>query len=274
MPKYNDDILNYYNDNTHTGSFDKDEENIGTGMVGSPSCGDVMKLQIKIDPKDDRIIDAKILVFGCGSAKASSSYVAKQLIGKTIQEAKEIKNTDIAEALGLPRLKLHCSVLAEDAIKEAIKDYQQKQNPAIEQKSKQKEKTSKNSDKCNNFFVEITDEALNFTVDNLKKTGKNTIGIRLAIEEGHCGLMYKVHYVSRDEDISNYVCFETNGLKIFAEKKTSDILNGTIISYKEENLKRGLIFKNPKETGRCSCGVNFFTEKKKKKTDKKNSCKS
>lgn len=271
MPKYNDDILNYYNDNTHTGSFDKNEENMGTGMVGSPSCGDVMKLQIKIDPKNDRIVDAKILVFGCGSAKASSSYVAKQLIGKTIKEAKEIKNTDIAEALGLPRLKLHCSVLAEDAIKEAIKDYQQKQNPATEKKTGQKKRINKNNDKHNVFSVKITDEALKFTVDNLKKTGKNTIGVRLAIEEGHCGLMYKIHYVLQEEDISSYVCFETNGLKIFAEKNTSDILNGTIISYKEENLKRGLIFKNPRETGRCSCGINFFTEQKKKNKD---GCKS
>ena len=272
MPKYNDDILNYYNDNTHTGSFDKNEENMGTGMVGSPSCGDVMKLQIKIDPKTDCIVDAKILVFGCGSAKASRSYVAKQLIGKTIQEAKKIKNTDIAEALGLPRLKLHCSVLAEDAIKEAIKDYQQKQKTTEPKKNKQTK--AKDNNKKNGFSVEITDEALNFTVDNLKKTDKNTIGIRLAIEEGHCGLMYKVHYTLQDEDISNYLCFEKNGLKIFAEKKTSDILNGTIISYKEENLKRGLIFKNPKETGRCSCGVNFFTKQKKKKTNKKDSCKS
>ena len=100
MPKYNDDILNYYKDDSHIGSLDADAKDVGTGLVGAPACGDVMKLQIKV--KNDKIVDAKIMVFGCGSAKASSSYVAKKLTGMTLDEALKIKNTDIAEALGLP----------------------------------------------------------------------------------------------------------------------------------------------------------------------------
>jgi Fe-S cluster assembly scaffold IscU len=113
----------------NVGRFDPKELNVGTGMVGAPACGDVMKLQIKCEPKGNThvIKDVKFKTYGCGSAIASSSELVEMLVGKTLEEAKEIKNKDIATALELPSIKIHCSVLAEDSIKKAIEDYEAKQ---------------------------------------------------------------------------------------------------------------------------------------------------
>src|SRR2546430_6336579 len=124
---YSNKVLDHYNNPRSVGSFDKADTNVGTGVVGAPECGDVMKLQIKVNPVTGKIEDAKFKTFGCGSAIASSSLATEWLKGKTVDEAKEIKNTSIVEELSLPPVKVHCSVLAEDAIKAAIKDYQQKQ---------------------------------------------------------------------------------------------------------------------------------------------------
>ena len=118
---YSSKVIDHYNDPKNVGSFTKDEEGVGTGLVGAPECGDVMKLQIKIEK--DRIVDAKFKTFGCGSAIASSSLATEWVKGKSVDEAMEIKNTEIVEELSLPPVKIHCSVLAEDAIKAAINDY-------------------------------------------------------------------------------------------------------------------------------------------------------
>jgi len=124
---YSDKVIDHYNNPRNMGSFDKSDENVGTGIVGAPECGDVMKLQLKIN--DDGIIEeAKFKTFGCGSAIASSSLATEWVKGKTIDEALKIKNTDIVQELNLPPVKIHCSVLAEDAIKGAIQDYQDKKN--------------------------------------------------------------------------------------------------------------------------------------------------
>ena len=122
---YNDAVLDHYNNPKNVGSLDKTSADVGTGLVGAPECGDVMKLQIRVE--DERIVDAKFKTFGCGSAIASSSLATEWVKGKTINEAFEIQNTDIVEELALPPVKIHCSVLAEDAIKAAIKDYRSKQ---------------------------------------------------------------------------------------------------------------------------------------------------
>jgi nitrogen fixation protein NifU and related proteins len=124
---YSTKVLDHYNNPRNVGSFDRADPNVGTGIVGAPECGDVMKLQIKVDPVTGRIEDARFKTFGCGSAIASSSLATEWLKGKTIDEAKAIRNTSIVEELSLPPVKVHCSVLAEDAIKAAIKDYQDKQ---------------------------------------------------------------------------------------------------------------------------------------------------
>ena len=121
---YSDKVLDHYENPRNVGSMDKNDKNVGTGMVGAPACGDVMKLQIKV--KDNIVEDAKFKTYGCGSAIASSSLVTEMLKGKTIEQAQAIQNMEIVEELALPPVKIHCSVLAEDAIKSAIADYQRK----------------------------------------------------------------------------------------------------------------------------------------------------
>jgi nitrogen fixation protein NifU and related proteins len=128
---YSDKVLDHYNNPRNVGSFDKSAGNVGTGMVGAPECGDVMKLQIKVDEASGIIEDAKFKTFGCGSAIASSSLATEWLKGKTVDQALEIKNTDIVNELSLPPVKIHCSVLAEDAIKAAISDYRKKQTNKV-----------------------------------------------------------------------------------------------------------------------------------------------
>lgn len=119
---YSDKVLDHYENPRNVGSFKKDDDTVGTGMVGAPACGDVMKLQIKVGA-DGLIEDAKFKTYGCGSAIASSSLVTEWVKGKTLDQALEIKNTQIAEELALPPVKIHCSILAEDAIKAAVQDY-------------------------------------------------------------------------------------------------------------------------------------------------------
>ena len=123
---YSDKVLDHYENPRNVGSLDKDDPQVGTGMVGAPACGDVMKLQIKVNEETGIIEDAKFKTYGCGSAIASSSLVTELLKGKTLDEASTIKNSAIAEELALPPVKIHCSVLAEDAIKSAIADYTKK----------------------------------------------------------------------------------------------------------------------------------------------------
>lgn len=123
---YSDKLMEHYENPRNVGNLDKDDKGVGTGMVGAPACGDVMRLQIKVD--DNGVIeDARFKTYGCGSAIASSSLVTEWLKGKTLDEAEQIKNSDIAEELALPPVKVHCSVLAEDAIRAAITDYKSKQ---------------------------------------------------------------------------------------------------------------------------------------------------
>ncbi len=123
---YSEQVIDHYENPRNVGVLDKDAKNVGTGMVGAPACGDVMKLQIEVSD-DGTIADAKFKTYGCGSAIASSSLVTEWMKGKTLDEAAQIKNKDIAEELALPPVKIHCSVLAEDAIAAAIKDYKSKQ---------------------------------------------------------------------------------------------------------------------------------------------------
>jgi nitrogen fixation NifU-like protein len=123
---YSQQVIDHYENPRNVGSFDKTDTDIGTGMVGAPACGDVMKLQIKVDNDTGIITDAKFKTYGCGSAIASSSLITEWVKGKTLDEAGSIKNSEIAEELALPPVKIHCSILAEDAIKAAVKDYKEK----------------------------------------------------------------------------------------------------------------------------------------------------
>lgn len=128
---YSEKVLDHYEHPRNVGSMDKNDEFVGTGMVGAPACGDVMKLQIKVG-KDGVIEDAKFKTYGCGSAIASSSLVTEWVKGKTVDQALDIKNTHIAEELALPPVKIHCSILAEDAIKAAVADYKSKHGTVVE----------------------------------------------------------------------------------------------------------------------------------------------
>ncbi len=123
---YSEKVVEHYENPRNVGSFDKSDSSVGTGMVGAPACGDVMKLQIKVDPATGLIEDAKFKTYGCGSAIASSSLVTEWVKGKSLDEALTIRNTHIAEELALPPVKIHCSILAEDAIKAAVNDYKSK----------------------------------------------------------------------------------------------------------------------------------------------------
>src|SRR2546423_6140749 len=127
MP-YSNKVLDHYNNPRNVGSFDKADANVGTGLVGAPECGDVMRLQIKVNPVTQVIEDAKFKTFGCGSAIASSSLATEWIKGKNVEDALTIKNTDIVKELALPPVKIHCSVLAEDAIRAAIGDWKKKQS--------------------------------------------------------------------------------------------------------------------------------------------------
>ena len=127
---YSEKVVEHYENPRNVGSFDKGDDSVGTGMVGAPACGDVMKQQIKVNPKTGLIEDAKFKTYGCGSAIASSSLVTEWVKGKSLDEALTIKNTHIAEELALPPVKIHCSILAEDAIKAAVNDYKAKRGAA------------------------------------------------------------------------------------------------------------------------------------------------
>ena len=131
---YSEKVIDHYNNPRNMGSLPKDDKQVGTGIVGAPECGDVMKLQIKVE--NDRIVDAKFKTFGCGSAIASSSLATEWLKGRTVDEAYKIKNTDIVQELNLPPVKIHCSVLAEDAIKAALEDYKKKASAGAAQDEK------------------------------------------------------------------------------------------------------------------------------------------
>src|ERR1051325_6354535 len=131
---YSDKVIDHYTNPRNVGSLDKKDPNVGTGLVGAPECGDVMKLQVKINPETNIIEDAKFKTFGCGSAIASSSLATEWLKGRSVDEALAIKNTEIVKELNLPPVKIHCSVLAEDAIKAAIRDYKEKAGSNEEQR--------------------------------------------------------------------------------------------------------------------------------------------
>ena len=127
---YSEKVIDHYNEPRNVGSFEKSDDQVGTGLVGAPECGDVMKLQIKVE--NEKIVDAKFKTFGCGSAIASSSLATEWVKGKTLDEALAIQNTEIVEELSLPPVKIHCSVLAEDAIKAAVQDYRKRQETSSE----------------------------------------------------------------------------------------------------------------------------------------------
>lgn len=250
--RYNDKIKYFYNDETYSGSFEEDGLDIGTGLVGAPACGDVMKVQIKVE--DNKIIDARVLVFGCGSAQASSRYTVGLLIGKTLEEALQIKDIQIAKDLGLPKNKYHCSVLSEETIKRAIEDYRKKNSI----KDTDINSNSKDILEDTDFKLSISEDAISYIEEILNKSKKECQGLRLTLEESNCGLMYKIKYVDKDHNPQNDIIYKLNDkINFFIDRGLKDIINNTNMSYRETETTRGIVFINPSEVGKCGCGLNF-----------------
>ena len=236
---YSEKVLDHYNNPRNVGSLDKSDPNVGTGMVGAPECGDVMKLQLKVNESTGIIEDAKFKTFGCGSAIASSSLATEWLKGKTVDEALAIKNTEIVNELSLPPVKIHCSVLAEDAIKAAIGDYKKKQEAAQGGKR----------------MIEVTPKA----IDKIKKTFARegvTGGLRLGVLGGGCsGLSYQFKFDAKERPTDKV--FDYDGVKIFVDPKSLLYLDGMTLDYQESLMQSGFVFENPNAKKACGCGTSF-----------------
>lgn len=240
---YSSKVLDHYENPRNVGSFDKGDDSVGTGMVGAPACGDVMKLQIKVN-EAGVIEDARFKTYGCGSAIASSSLVTEWVKGKTLDEAMNIRNTQIAEELALPPVKIHCSILAEDAIKAAVQDYKTSTGP-------RRLRPSRRTD----MAVTLTQSAANHVGRYLQKRGKG-IGLRLGVRTTGCsGMAYKLEYV--DEQAADDVVFDSFGVKVFIDPKSLAYLDGTELDYAREGLNEGFRFSNPNEKATCGCGESF-----------------
>ena len=240
---YGEKVLDHYENPRNVGSLDKDDSSVGTGMVGAPACGDVMKLQIQVG-QNGVIEDAKFKTYGCGSAIASSSLLTEWVKGKTLDEASQIKNSEIAEELALPPVKIHCSVLAEDAIQAAISDYQNKQ--AEQKKSAQ------------DMSISLTETAADRVRNFLAQRGKG-IGVRLGVKTTGCsGMAYTIEFADQVEEGDEV--FEQRGVKVIINPKSLVYLDGTELDFAKEGLNEGFKFNNPNEKDRCGCGESFTVQ--------------
>lgn len=237
---YSDKVLDHYENPRNVGSLDKNDPNVGTGMVGAPACGDVMKLMIKVN--DSGIIeDAKFKTYGCGSAIASSSLVTEWLKGKTVDEAYAIKNSAIAEELALPPVKIHCSVLAEDAIKAAVADIKAKQLAA---------KVAAQA-----MAISLTEAAASRVEKFLANRGKG-IGLRLGVKTTGCsGMAYTLEFV--DDMHPEDMAFDSHGVKVIVDPKSLAYIDGTELDFTKEGLNEGFKFNNPNVKDECGCGESF-----------------
>ncbi|KAF4516040.1 hypothetical protein B566_EDAN000277 [Ephemera danica] len=245
---YSDKVVDHFNNPRNMGSFKKDEDGVGTGMVGAPECGDVMKLQIKV--QNDTIVDAKFKTFGCGSAIASSSLATEWLKGKTIEEAQKIKNTDIVQELNLPPVKIHCSVLAEDAIKAALADYQKKAD------TKRERTMDTTNTETQAPVISLTDAAIKEVKRLINVQGIEEGGLRLGVKGGGCsGLSYTINF---DEKIGQYdQVYDFDGVKIIVDAKSAIYLQGTQLDYHKDLMGGNFKFVNPNANKTCGCGESF-----------------
>ena len=217
---YSEKLLDHFKHPKNVGTLNKDKKNVGTGLVGAPECGDVMRLQIEVDEATDTIIDAKFKTFGCGSAIASSSLATEWLKGKSIDEALTIDNMAIVEELALPPVKIHCSVLAEDAIKSAIADYKR---------------------------IEEIIKAKNLTEDFF---------LRVSVASGGCsGLSYQMDF--DNESKPNDQVFDDNGVRLVTDLKSFLYLCNTTLEFSGGLNGKGFYFNNPNAARTCGCGESF-----------------
>lgn len=234
--KYSDNTIKYYENLKNVGGFDENLPNVGTGIVGSPLCGDVMKVQLFFD-SNDKILDVKYKVFGCVSAIASMEMVSELLKGMTIEQALSIRNEDVANSLELSELKRHCSVLAKECIEAAVNNYREKQSKSLSP-------------------ISITKEASDKIKELLKE--HNSIGINISVISGGCsGIDYTLGYVNEEKD--NQSVIEVDGIKIYYDPSIELLLNGVNIELFDNGFGMGFIVTNknhmPCANCTCNCGM-------------------
>ncbi len=252
---YSEKVLDHYENPRNVGSFAKDANDVGTGMVGAPACGDVMKLQIKVGP-DGIIEDAKFKTYGCGSAIASSSLVTEWVKGKTLDQAMTIRNTQIAEELALPPVKIHCSILAEDAIKAAVADYKQKHGSGRARMSRMTARPAQGRGRLiatrrhgeRSMAVTLTPTAAQHVSAHLAKRGKG-VGLRLGVRTTGCsGLAYKIEYAddAKPEDIK----FESHGVTVVVDPEEPALSRRHRTRFRARGPERRLQVQQPERQGR------------------------
>ena len=228
--KYSEKTLEYYENIKNMGSLDEDLPNVGTGIVGSPLCGDVMKLQLSFD-EQDKIIDAKFKVFGCVSAIASMEKVTTLLKGMSIDEALQIKNADVADSLALSEIKKHCSVLAKEAIEAAVKNYQAKKNKEVD-------------------MITVSEKSA-FKIKELLTENKS-VGITISVVSGGCsGIDYSLAYET--EENTNKAKITINGINFYYDPALELLVKGTTIDIVENSFGHGFVVTNKNHVGCCHC---------------------
>ena len=228
--KYSEKTLEYYENIKNMGSLDEDLPNVGTGIVGSPLCGDVMKLQLSFD-EQDRITDAKFKVFGCVSAIASMEKVTTLLKGMSIDEALKIKNADVANSLELSEIKKHCSVLAKEAIEAAVKNYQAKKNKETDMITVSEKATAK--------IKELLAE-------------NKSVGITISVISGGCsGIDYTLAYEAEED--ANKAKVVVNGVNFYFDPALEILIKGTTIDIVENSFGHGFVVTDKNHVGCCNC---------------------
>ena len=271
---YSKRIHQKFNDETYVGSLDKNNPRVGTGLVGAPECGDLLKIQILVGDNDN-IEDVKFRAFGCGSAIASSAHAAERLMNQSLEDAAELKNTEIIEYLNLPIAKHHCSVLAEAAIKAAITDYRAKQALLKVQKKAMFEVTEaavsylkdvalkiaqKSATTISDSTIDVDCDIKNScTIVDLSGTKSEQIYFIIDIESHGCsGTSYAINIATAEDAKRDIQRVVSHGLVLLIEPQAEMLVLGMTVDYEVKDDWEGLVFKNPNETRRCKCGESFY----------------
>ncbi len=238
--RYSEKTLEYYNNLKNIGVLDEKNEKVGTGIVGSPLCGDVMKLQLLFDD-NDKILDVKYKVFGCVSAIASMEYIAEQLKGVSLDDAKLLKNSEVADSLELTKIKKHCSVLGEEAIQAAILDYEtKKKNNGVSE------------------MISVSQNAIAKLKELMDSYGEECIGVGIVIGSGGCsGVDYNLSYEMKSDspNESSRKFYEKDGIKFFYDEEAELLVRGLEIDVVENSFGHGFVVtnKNQFSCANCTC---------------------
>jgi nitrogen fixation NifU-like protein len=243
-------LLEHYNNPQNVGELNESDPNVGTGTSGTAACGDVLRLQILV--KNEVIEDAKFKTFGCGSAIASSSLLTQLIKGKRLEDIGDVKNSDIAETLSLPKIKLHCSVLAEEALSAAVADYWRKHGQAVKQCYT--ENVSNSRQKMTVETPLTLTEAAKDRMISMLKTQKGKCVV-VGIKHGGCkGFAYDIEVC---QDIPDGMLFSCGELKVSIPSDALPLIAGSIVDYVDSGVRAGFKFDNPNQSSCCGCGMSF-----------------